>query len=162
MSFTGDQLITADGVFIDNFQDADTNAIDFFDVSGSQRNFPFVSAGTINFNDNLVADLQAEFFMFFTSVPSGDFGTSNAFIVEDNGGLPITGSVSGSGSVTFTFDYDGNTQGGRSDTTDANVTVVAIGLNTAQYVSATGIIDRSKTVVVTLVSSLERNYENPA
>ena len=162
MSFTGDQLITANGVFIDNFQDADTNAIDFFDVSGSQRNFPFVSAGTINFNDNLVADLQAEFFMFFTSVPSGDFGTSNAFIVEDNGGLPITGSVSGSGSVTFTFDYDGNTQGGRSDTTDANVTVVAIGLNTAQYVSATGIIDRSKTVVITLVSSLERNYENPA
>jgi len=109
----------------------------------------------------LVNDLQAEYFMFFTSVPSGSFGSASAVIVEDNDGIPITGSVSGSSSVAFTFDYDGNKQGGRTSGSDATVTVVAIGLSTAQYVSAESTIERTKTNVITLVSSLERNYENP-
>jgi len=161
LSFLGDTLITADGVFVDNFQDADTNSIDFFDVSGSVRRFPFVSAGTIVFNDNLSNDAQAEYFMFFTSVPSGSFGSASALIVQDNDSINITGSVSGSGSVSFTFDYDGNAQGGRASASDAGVTVVSIGLSTAQYVSATSTIARSKTNTITLVSALERNYSNP-
>jgi hypothetical protein len=161
MSFLGDTLITANGVFIDNFQDADTNAIEFYDVSGSQRLFPFVATGLINFNDNLQSDLQAEYFMFFTSIPSGSFGSASAVIVEDNANALITGSVSGSSSVSFTFDYDGNAQGGRTTGSDAPVTVVAIGLDTAQYVSAVGTIARSKTNVITLVSAVERNYSNP-
>ncbi len=161
LSFVGATLITSNGVFVDNFQDADTNSIDFFDVSGSVRRFPFVSTGIINFNDNLVADLQAEYFMFFTSVPSGSFGSASAIIVDDNTGISISGSVSGSGSVSFTFDYDFNVQGGRTAASDAPVTVVAIGLNSAQYVTATSTIARSKTNAITLVSALERNYDNP-
>lgn len=161
LSFLGDTLITADGVFIDNFQDADTNSINFFDVSGSQHTFPFVSTGLIVFNDNLINDLQARYYMFFTSVPSGAFGSASAVIVTDNTGLDITGSVSGSGSVSFTFDYDNNKQGGRISGSDAAVTVVALGLSTAQYVAAAGTIARSKTNTITLVSSLERNYNNP-
>jgi hypothetical protein len=161
LRFLGPTLITSNGVFIDNFQDADTNSIDFFDVSGTVRRFPFVSAGTINFNDNLINDAVAEYFMFFTSVDSGSFGSASAVIVEDNDDIPITGSVSGSSSVAFTFDYDNNAQGGRTAGSDAAVTVVAIGLSTAQYVSAVGTIDRSKTVSITLVSALERNYSNP-
>lgn len=73
----------------------------------------------------------------------------------------MTGTVSGQSSITKTFDYDGNTQGGRTAGTDANITVVAIGLATGQYVSATGTIQRSNANSVSLVASLERSYANP-
>ncbi|MEK9767315.1 MAG: hypothetical protein VW683_00225 [Betaproteobacteria bacterium] len=159
--FVGDNLITSNGVFIDNFQDADTNSIEFYDVSGSSRTFDFVSAGTIEFNSNLELDPSGSFFMFFTSVPSGDYGTTNAIIVNDNDDLPITGSTSASSQYSFTFDYDNNNQGGRTSGSDASVTVVAIGLETAAYVVQTGTIARSKTNVISLVSALERNYDNP-
>lgn len=71
------------------------------------------------------------------------------------------GDVNGNSSVQFDFDYDNNVQGGRSNGTDANITVVAIGLQTGQYVSATGTITRSTQNSVSLVAPLERNYENP-
>lgn len=54
------------GVFIENFSANDTNRLSFFDNTGTARTFPFVAAGTISFNANLVNDTgPAEFFMFF-------------------------------------------------------------------------------------------------
>jgi hypothetical protein len=161
LRFLGDTLITSNGVYIDNFQDADTNSIDFYDVNGSVRRFAFVATGLINFNDNLRNDPSSSFFMFFTSVPSGAYGTANAVIVNDNDGLPISGSIGGNANYSFTFDYDGNNQGGRTPAEIAGVTVVAIGLSTAQYVVATSTIERSKANNISLVSALERNYNNP-
>ena len=70
--------------------------------------------------------------------------------------------MSGQSSIAFDFDYDGNTQGGRTAGTDAPITVVAIGLQTGQYVRATGTITRSTTNSVSLVAPVERNYENAA
>jgi hypothetical protein len=166
LRFLGDTLITSNGVYIDNFQDADTNSLDFYDVSGSVRRFPFVATGLINFNDNLKNDISGSFFMFFTDpdgvVNSNEYGTSGAIIVNDNLGNPITGSIGGNSSYSFTFDYDGNTQGGRTISSNTPVTVVAIGLSTAQYVVATSTIERTKANNISLVSALERNYSNPA
>lgn len=71
------------------------------------------------------------------------------------------GDVGGNSSIQFDFDYDNNTQGGRTAAQDAGITVVAIGLQTGQYVSATGTITRSTQNSVSLVAPLERNYENP-
>jgi len=166
LRFLGDTLITSDGVYIDNFQDADTNSIDFYDINGNVRRFAFVSTGLIVFNDNLIADPSASFFMFFTD-PDGvtngnEYGTSGAIVVQNNDGLPITGSVGGGANYSFTFDYDGNTQGSRVTGSNTPVTVVAIGLSTAQYVVATSTIERSKANNISLVSALERNYNNPA
>lgn len=166
LSFLGDTLITGTGVFIDNYQQTDINRIEFYDVSGTKRVFPYVAAGTIQFNDNLINDPDAQYWMFFTDpdgVPnSGDeFGTAGAILVNDKNGTPIQGMVNGQASVTFSFDYDGNTQGGRTPGTDVPITVVAIGLNTARYVRATGVIQRSTLNSVSLVASLERNYSNP-
>lgn len=166
LRFLGDTLITSDGVYIDNIQDADTNSIDFYDANGTVRRFAFVATGTIVFNDNLIADPSGSFFMFFTDpdgvVNGNEYGTSGAIIVNSNTLSPITGSIAGSGSYSFTFDYDGNVQGGRTIATNTPVTVVAIGLSTAQYVVATSTIERSKANTISLVSALERNYNNPA
>jgi len=148
------------GVAIINFDSNDTNELVFRDNIEATRTFPFVAAGTINFNNNLVDDGQAVYRMFFTTNPAGDFGTATAVLVEDNSGNDISGNISGA-NVSFDFDYDGNTQGGRTAGTDADVTIVAIGLDNAQYVLANGTITRSTGLSFSLVSALERNYDNP-
>lgn len=159
LRFVGDTLVTSTGVYIDNFNALDTNRIDFYDITGTKRNFPYVAAGTINFSQTLLDDSDVVWKMFFTTNPAGDFGSSGAVIVQDNDLNPIQGT-NPSGPVTFTFNYDGNTQGGRTAGTDANVTIVAIGLNGAQYVKTSGTITRSTSNSFSLVAPLERNYRN--
>ena len=156
MSFAGDTLKTTTGVAIDDFQASDRNNLVFTDTGGTERTFPFLATGTLSFNTNLVNDSSAIYRMFFTS----GFGTGSAIIVDDNSSADISGNISGASSVAFDFDYDGNTQGSRTAGTDASVTVVAIGLNTAQYVSATATLTRATGQNISLVAPLERNYDN--
>lgn len=155
--FVGDTLKTRDGVFIDNYNVNDINRLVFTDKNGVERTFPYVATLTLNFGTNLVNDANAVYRVFFTS----GYGTAGAITVNDKDSVAMTGTVSGQSSITKTFDYDGNTQGGRTAGTDANITVVAIGLATGQYVSATGTIQRSNANSVSLVASLERSYANP-
>lgn len=171
LQFVGDNLKTLSatnsqgggtGVYIDNFQAADTNRITFRDNTGTDRTFPFVAVVQLNFNANLQNDADAIYRVFFTDAGGNQFGTANAILVDNNAGADVGGDVSGQSFVQFDFDYDGNNQGGRTPGTDANITVVAIGLSTGQYVQATGTITRSTANAVSLVSSLERQYENAA
>jgi hypothetical protein len=230
------------GVAVINFNTNDTNRISFRDNTETARTFPFVSAGTINFNANLVDDTgPAKYFMFFqyttrtsvadlaisgvsgqtatisssgsnlpvltqndyiniqgateegnngiwqvtsaspsaatfnatrtddkqpvnetafaATVDENPINSPDAILVDDNSGSDITGNIT-SASVAFDFDYDGNTQGGRSSATDAPIVIRAIGLDLAQFVEATGTITRATGISFTLVSALERNYEN--
>jgi hypothetical protein len=98
--------------------------------------------------------------MFFTSIGTSAYGTSAAILVKDANGQTITGFASAA-SIGWSFDYDGNTQGGRTPQTNADVTVVAIGLQTAQYVRTTSTITRAVNQTISLVAALERNYSNP-
>lgn len=161
LNFVGDTLYTQQGVFVDNILNTDINFYVFRDTGSVQHSYPYVAAGTINFSDTLRLDPSGSFKMFYTTVPSGSYGSSSAIIVNDKDGFPITGSTSGSAAYTFTYDYDFNAQGGRTPQTDAGVTVVAIGLTNAQYISTVGTIARTNANVFTLVSALERNYSNP-
>jgi hypothetical protein len=54
------------GVIIEGFDSNDTNALTFYDNVGNPYNYPFVAAGSIAFNDNLVDDGFAEYWMFYT------------------------------------------------------------------------------------------------
>jgi hypothetical protein len=162
MSYTAPNGLT-NNLHIDNLNSNDINNTVFKDASGGSRSYPYVAAGTINFNSNLSTDTSAKYTMFFTTTTGGqDFGTPLAIIVKDGSTADITGSVpqspSGS-SVSFTFDYDGNVQGGRTPGTTAAVTIVAIGTTTAQYVISTGTITRAKGINFSLVSALERTYK---
>lgn len=155
--FVGDTLKTRQGVYIDNYNTNDINRIVFTDQNGIERTFPYVATLTLNFGANLVNDPAAVYRVFFSS----GYGTASAITVNDKDAVAMSGTVSGQASITKTFDYDGNVQGGRTAGTDANITVVAIGLSTGQYVSATGTIQRSNANSVSLVASLERSYANP-
>jgi len=148
-------------MFIDDLDANDTNNVTFVDAVDATRAFSFVSAGTIVHNQNLIDDSDAVVRMFFTTNPGGNFGTENAILVEDATSTPISYSVSATSSRSFTFDYDNNVQGGRSSGADAAVTIVAIGLNNAQYVLFEGTITRATGLTFSLVSALERNYSNP-
>ena len=156
--FIGDRLYTTAGVYIDNFDQADINNYTFTDNSGVERTFPYVATGTIVFNSNLVNDTDAVYRMYFTSTPSGNYGTDNAILVKNITGDDISGSINGDSSVSFSFDYDSNSQGGRTAGTDANITLVAIGLNTGQFVSATGTIRRDTNQNFSLVAARDRVF----
>lgn len=162
LKFVGDTLVTSNGVYIDSYNSNDINDIEFYDATGTKATFPYVATVTLNFGDNLVNDANAKYWLFFTTLPgaSNDFGESGAILVKNDIGTDITGNVTGATSATFTFDYDSNVQGGRTASTDAPVTAIALGLNSAQYVRASGTISRSKANSLSLTSSLERNYQN--
>lgn len=53
------------GVIVEGFDANDTNNMFFVDNTGATRNFPFVAAGTLNFNSNLVGDSDPEYWMYF-------------------------------------------------------------------------------------------------
>ena len=156
-AFLGDTLKTKEGVYIDNFLPNDTNRIIFTDTDGVERSFPFVASGSLTFNANLVADDGAIYRVFFADT----FGSANATIVNDNAGNPLSGQVGGNESIGFDFDYDNNVQQGRTRATEAEIIVVAIGLQSAQYVSAAATIGRASGQNISLVAPLERNYSNP-
>jgi hypothetical protein len=166
LRFVGDtlytQAVTEGGVFIDDYQEADINRLVFVDDLGGERTFPYTAVLTLQFGDNLVADADAEFWVFFTTNPTGNYGSSNAVLVDDADDADMVGAIGGLSSLQLTFNYDTNSQGGRTPAEDAAITVIAVGLATAQFVKATGTIQRSTANVVSLVAPLERNYANPA
>jgi hypothetical protein len=147
------------GVLVQGHRDADLNSIVFYDNGGVTREYPYASAGTINSNAVLTAGGTGYYRMYFTTLPGAgnDYGESGAVTVNDKDGNPITGSI-GSSSISFSFDYSNNNQGGRTPGTDAAVTVVAGNPNNAKPVVATATITASKSVVVTLTAETDRAY----
>lgn len=157
--FVGDTLYTTQGVFIEGVLPADLNRVIFLDQNSVQRTYPYAAAGTLNFNSFLTSGGTGYFRMYFTTLPgaSNDYGESGAVTVNDKDGNPITGAISGA-SIAFSFDYDGNVQGGRTAGTDAAVTIVAGNAGSAKPVVATGTISRSKGLSFTLTAEQDRGY----
>ncbi len=170
LNFVGDSLYTllysvGSGSYIDGFNNTDINRLYFRDDTNTLVQYPYTASLTVQFGENLVADANAKYWVYFTNddVPGDnlgyDFGTSNAILAKDASTVDMTYNIGGSGSMTLTYDYDGNDQRGAGSTgSNAPLTVVALGLTTAQYVKATGTIARSTTNSVSLVAPLERNY----
>lgn len=176
LDFVGDTLRTRfvpeyGGVFVNGYLPSEVNSYEFTDNTNTIRTFPFVSTGTVTFNDNLRNDSDAIYKVFFTNDDAGDntgrdFGTDAAIIIDQYNGdnpTPLTGSVGGSGSIPFDYDYDNNVQrGNASSGSNVPFTAVALGLGTAQYTVTTGTITRSTANTISFVANLERNYLDPA
>ena len=181
--FVGSVLHSAGGVGITNFDVNDTNDIVMHDITvdgggldsesvpltDTARPFPFVSAGTISFSQNLVdePDVDTIYRMYFLNDDAGDnlgndFDTANAIVVNDNGGSPIEGQITAA-DIAFDYDYDGNTQrGAGSAGTDAPVVVVAQALDGAEWIEAQATITRATGISIPVNAPDERNYLNPA
>jgi hypothetical protein len=101
--------------------------------------------------------------MFFTTTPnSSNYGTANALLVDDKDGVDISGTYAGS-PVSWTFNYDSNTQGGRTiaPAGPVNVKVVGIGLSGGQFAVVDHVITRTAGQSILLAPAQERNYANP-
>ncbi len=157
LSFVGDTLVTSQSVFIDDVLSADSNRVEFYDDSNTKRVNPYTAAGTMTFNAPLVG-AGSSYRLMYAAGPgaSDDFGESGAITVLDASDNPITGTIS-SGSISFTFDYDGDSAGGTAGT-DKNVVLIGIKPGTGKYVSATGTLTRSKAIALSLVAEVDRVY----
>lgn len=147
------------GVLVQGVQAADINSIVFYDNSETTREYPYASAGTLNFNAVLTAGGTGYYRMYFTTLPGAgdDYGESGAVTVEDSDDNPISGTIT-AGEIPFTFDYSNNNQGGRTPGTNAAVTVVAGNPGSAKPVVATGTITQSKSISITLTAETDRAY----
>ena len=162
VAFIGDTLYTRmaieGGVFIDNYQATDINRLVFTDDNGDLCTFPYTSALTMNFNSILADSTSGTYWVYFTSTPSGSYGTSSGVLVHDASNIPMSGCIDCSPTVTRTYAYDTNNQGGRTPATDVNITIVTIGLSGAQFLTSTAIIARSTANVITINGTEENNY----
>jgi len=175
-AFVGDTLQSDPGVFIDDFDVNYKNAIEFYDITvdggldsedvpivTTKRTFPFVAAGNVLFNDNIVSETNVDtlYRMYFKDANGNLFDTANAIVVNDNESQPIQGEVDAA-SKSFDFDYDGNVQGGRTAGTDADVVIVAQGLNDSEWTFAEFTITAASGLSFPVTTPDERNYANPA
>lgn len=95
------------------------------------------------------------------SVDEHPYPSPGSIIVDNNDGpTPLTGAI-GATSLGFNFDYDNNSQGGRT-TGIASVVLVAAGEDQAQIAVVSGLqITRATGLSFSVTSPLERNYSNP-
>jgi len=177
VEYVGDTLKTKGGLALSNFDSNSTNSIILRDITvdgggvstvtylpatSTERSFPFVAAGNLNFSANLDTELDADtkYTMYFANAGGNLFDSANAIIVKDNSGTDITGQVTAT-SITFDFDYTNNAQGGRTPDTDAAVVVVAQGLPGATWTSTDYTITKSTGQNIAVNADDERNYANP-
>ena len=158
LTFVGDTLVTSQGVYIEDVLSADSNRVEFYDQNNVKRTNPYTAAGSITFNTPLVGS-GSSYRLMFTAPPGAgnDYGESGAITVNDASGTPITGLIS-SGSISFTYDYDGNTQGGYTGGTDRPVTLIGIRPGSGKFVVTTGTLTRSKSIALSLVAEQDRVY----
>ena len=155
--FVGDTLVTTQGVFIENIQSNDVNRIELYDQNNVKRTYPYVAAGTLNFNSSLTSGGTGIYRMYFADTVTGDYGTANAITVQDKDGVDIAGTIT-SGAIGFSFSYDSNIQGGRTAGTDADVVIFALNKGVSKPVVATGTISRAKGLSFSLVAESDRAF----
>jgi len=137
---------------------ADLNDVVFIDDNGVEREFPYASAGTLNFNSNLTSGGTGYYTLYYTSTPGGDdFGEGTAIIVKDKDSVDITGTIS-SGTINFSFDWSNNTQGGYVAPVARPVTLVWGNPGVAKPGVSTGTIIESKGISISAVAESDPSY----
>ncbi len=94
------------------------------------------------------------------NLDANPYDSPDAIVVNDNAGNPITGQITAS-SIAFDFDYDNNSQGGRTPGTSAPVAVIAQGKEGAQWVDGLFTITNATGLSFPLNAATERVYSNP-
>ena len=119
------------------------------------------SAGIVTFSQLDVNFAENNATIVKTGATGGNAGEVNANTFLDGIDIPD------SGEITFSYDYESNDQrnrtpGNLNNVSDAAIRVVAVGLGTGQYASATASITRAKNQAVSVTGALERVYSDPA
>lgn len=148
------------GVIVEGVADADVNSIIFYDNTAASREYPYASAGTLNFNSNLTSGGTGYYVLYYTDLSgTNDYGTADAVIVKNKLGVDITGTITGS-SIAFNYDYTNDTAGGfRTGGTETSVTLVAGNPGVAKPVVVSGTLIESKSISISAVAEQDRAYQ---
>lgn len=88
--------------------------------------------------------------------------TGDGFENPDSSSVAYQVYDKNTGTISWTFDYDGNAnRNDGSSSSDAAITIVALGLDNAQYITTTGTIGSGANQNFTITAPLERNYNDP-
>ena len=121
------------------------------------RENPFESAGSLLFNNIMVQTGSSYRLMYTDASGDSDYGREGAITVLDASGNPITGEIT-SGDISFSYDYDNDSEGGLSAATDKPVTLIGIAPNFSKFAVAEGTLEKSKTMKFNLVAEVDRAY----
>jgi hypothetical protein len=148
------------GVCVEGVPDAYINTVQFYDNSATLREYPFASAGSLNFSSNLVGGWYVLYYSDLSA--TNDWGTADAVIVRNKANTNISGTI-GSTAIAFNYDYTNQTEGGlRAGGTDTAVTLVAGKSGSAKPVvvatSAAGGLTASKSISITATAETDRSY----
>ena len=135
------------GVHVDNLSASSLNNIAEADDTNTYRTYPYVAAITFEFDDYLQADgSDAKFWIFDAATYPG----AGATLLQDAGGNPMTGTVTGP-SVSFSYAWSANKPW----------VGIAVGKTNAKVAVASGTIEQSTGNKGVFVSGIERWYRNP-
>lgn len=176
VSFIGSTLSGEPGVYISGIADAIKNFVEYYQLSDTSKTtkilYPFIASGTISFGANAGSG-DFKYWLFYKTLPlepsgseNNDYGQTNARIVKDAAGIPISGTYGGS-AVSWSYKYDSEIAdyGNGAERTagvDADVVAVGIGLDGGQFISVESTIRRATGQSILVAPALERNYQNPA
>jgi hypothetical protein len=146
------------GVMVEGIADADSNSIRFYDNTGTGTEYPYTSAGTLNFNTNLTANSSGYYRLYYKDLSgTQDYGYSDAITVKNAAGANITGTITSS-SISFNYDYTNDATGGRTPGSPVNVVLVAGNPGYSKPVVAEGTITESKSIVITATGEQDRAF----
>lgn len=152
------RIVTAQGLFLENVPAADQQRVVFTDDAGDLKAYPFYVQVEVSVGANAAADTNAWYHCYFADGPGAgdDFNTAGALTVLDKDSAAVKGSVSAASTITFVFDYDGDTLGGPIET-DKDVIFECEGDGTATQAKTPFTITRDAVVRATASPGLETN-----
>lgn len=132
--------------------DEENNGVKKATAAGSAASVAYVDALGRTQVDAVLGDT--------VTVEEKPYDTDSALVVNDNGSSAIEGPVT-QVNESFDFDYDGNTQGGRTAAGDAKVVVTAQGLFDSEVIFAEFTITRATGLSFPVNAPDELTYDNP-
>jgi hypothetical protein len=159
MSYVSPNGVSFD-LFPDNLLATELNNVKYADITDDQRSNAWYVGLIIVPNANLIGAAIKRITMYFASVPTGDFDSNDALIIDDADAVDID-FTSVTGPISATYDYTNNAQGGRTPNTPAPYVLVASGTNQAQSILLTGTITQVNVLTIPVSPATEFNFSNP-
>jgi YD repeat-containing protein len=146
------------GLFIENLPIADQQSVVFKADNATLKTYPFQVQVNLQVGANAAADANAWYHNFYLDGAAGaDYGTPDAVTVNNASAAPVKGSVSSNTTISYAYDYDGNTQAGLAAGIDKDVVALCEGDGGATQAKTVFTISRTAVVNVAVAPGLETN-----
>lgn len=149
------------GLFIEGLSTAEKQNVIMTDDAAAEKTYPFFVQVDVAVGANAVADTDAWYrVMYEDGSGSLDFDTSTAVVVKDSSLVDVNGNVSTdavANTISFEYDYDGNTQAGLSSGVDKECVVLVEGDGGVAQAITFFTITRSATISVACTPPVDNN-----